>query len=192
MNNIKIKILKKEFVFIIIIFIFLIIYFFTILYHKKVKSYEDLVEKNTVILQTWIFNVHKARVKKTLINLDKCSFEGLGTLDDCFSNLSSVNQPLESFKNPFFINNKRYNVFVFSNNPKIIINENQNCSDLKINLNISSNLGKEQKIPIDWRGIILLQNLLFSNKLAKTNNKLILGFCDGKGRFKKISDKINF
>ena len=41
-------------------------------------------------------------------------------------------------------------------------------------------------------GVILLQNLLHSDKLINTNNKLLLGYCNSESMFKIVSDKIIF
>ena len=53
-------------------------------------------------------------------------------------------------------------------------------------------LGDFLKVVYDWRGVILLQNLLHSDKLINTNNKLLLGYCNSESMFKIVSDKIIF
>ena len=192
MNNVNNKISLLEFLFIIFISLIFIFQVFNIIKSNRIEKLDNLVKQNTIVFEEWLNQVHKNRLKGKSYKFKKCSTYNAGSLNNCFFNLTGRNKPLETYKNPFYSNNEKSIIFVFSNNPYNIIGESENCNKLDKNLEISDSNGDFQKVVYDWRGVILLQNLLHSDKLINTNNKLLLGYCNSESMFKIVSDKIIF
>ena len=155
-------------------------------FDTKQDKLDRLIENSQAVGQ-WLRAAYLLSQSTGQTSVGMCDIGKTRSGKGCITELISRNEVLLSLKNPFFSDSENATVFaVFEGGSRSPL-AGRPCSHLADQFTIITSAGLYQGKPTFWRGTIILYVQEENRQSPKRPHKLIVGYCDGGGRYQPLS-----
>ena len=160
-------------------------------FDTKQDKLDRLIENSQAVGQ-WLQAAYLLSQSTGQTSIGMCDIGKTRSGEACVSELISRNDVLLSLKNPFFSGSESASVFAIFEGEDSLSLAGKPCSHLADKFTIVTSAGTYHGKPSFWRGTIVLSFQEVSRQFPKHPHRLIVGYCDGGGRYQPSANHIPF
>ena len=154
-------------------------------FDKRQEKLDTLIQNSQAVGQ-WLQAAYLLSQSTGQTSVTMCDIGKTRSGKACITELISQSDVLLSLKNPYFMDSESASVFAVFDGGGRIPAAGRPCSHLANQFTIFTPAGLYLGKPIFWRGTIILNFQQKNRDLSVVSQRLIVGYCDGGGRYQRL------